>query len=252
MVITGPADKLIDTVTLEMTQGSHKAQAEEVVGLKFGANHTIKLKADSFDFKFTNAEIAASGIDFSKNGVVDFSLVAKVGYSDEEFSVDIGSAEILTQYHLPRYQKLNDRADRKVGGDDWVKPDIIPALKWFSSHNKFEYGDASNMNGGSFKPDHASHRKGLSVDTYVRGYNHKVKDKNGHKKIEVTINGVKKIAKAIDNSPYQDEIQKIYISYSKTVKHFIEHQINHGHSEYKLFSDHVGHTTHFHLEFFDV
>src|SRR5262249_44004561 len=59
---------------------------------------------------------------------------------------------------LPRYGTARDE-DR--GGDDWATPSMnrfahdFPTLRW---------NDFSNLNAGSFSPDHRSHQRGIDAD----------------------------------------------------------------------------------------
>jgi len=127
----------------------------------FGASG-VTLKDAELAFEIPATQLAS--ISTSADGQLALKLIATAenGSTAER---DLGSVELLDRY--TGAQRYGGR-DESRGGDDWVKPsarDVVNAVSGVT------WGDFSNMNAGSFAPDHSSHTRGTDADGWFAGYN---------------------------------------------------------------------------------
>jgi hypothetical protein len=171
VVVKGPADDALQSLTLEISQGGAvratanlSSAAQSALLTSFGADGQVEISSSSLLFELPSAQ-AANII-----GTADSSLsllVRAKSASGKEATYNAGVATLLVRFTgSNRY--LGRDEDR--GGDDWVQPGLRAIANHFTSNN---YGDFSNMNGGSFKPDHEEHREGEDVDGHFANYNNR-------------------------------------------------------------------------------
>jgi hypothetical protein len=137
----------------------------------------LKKKKLSKEFLFSLLNAEAAKIDVNHNGTVSLQIEA-TSKNGHKAVYEAGKFTILTRSSWIGDWRRSGR-DESRGGDDWGQPATISKLNsLFSSYGlgmanslNFQVNDISNMNGGSFAPDHTSHRNGKIVDAFIRNYN---------------------------------------------------------------------------------
>lgn len=165
--INGPEQAKLAELQLHVLQGGTvKARGALIPGLTsavykaFGASG-IQLDTAQLAFEIPAEELET--IDRSADGKLSLKLFAKAddGSTAEK---DLGSLSLLDRFTGgDRY----GQRDVNRGGDDWTSATLRDVAKAAN----VRWGDFSNMNAGSFQPDHNSHRQGKDVDGWYTGYN---------------------------------------------------------------------------------
>jgi hypothetical protein len=101
---------------------------------------------------------------------------------------------------LHQQQRYGGR-DANRCGDDWVKPSVKQVIEHYGGNT---WGDFSNMNGGTFAPDHKTHQTGNDVDGHFEGYN----DRDAA--TAATILG------QLNDAAYGSRITKVFVTYEQT------------------------------------
>ncbi len=170
ITIEGDKDDSLNLLELQIVQGGQvvatanldNAAQGTLLNQNFGEDKKIEVNTSQLLFNLPNTQ--ASLINVTQNGSVNLRVRATSANGGEVIK-EFGSAEILRRYiGTNRY----GGRDENVGGDDWAKPSVINVIDHFSN---LTFGDFSNMNGGSFLPDHTSHKAGNNVDGWFNGYN---------------------------------------------------------------------------------
>jgi hypothetical protein len=174
ITIEGPEDATIDSVELEVLQGggvvARGTLADEARGAllqTLGSDERVSIGNTQLLFELPSTQAAL--VNGDADGTVTLRVRAKAG--DKEAEREFGDVEILVRYDQPnRYPAGSAPANRDGhrGGDDWVKPSVKEIIEHFAD---ITVGDISNMNGGSFAPDHAGHRDGFELDGWFPAYN---------------------------------------------------------------------------------
>ena len=127
--------------------------------------------------------------------------------------------------------------DVSRGGDDWALPSTIEVIEHFS--NRITVNDFSNMNGGSFAPDHVTHRNGTDVDGWFDGYN---------ARNAVT---AQTMIDLLNDDAHGSDIGTVYVTYQRVITDPFWNAIRNvtlddGRAASDVILPLVGHTTHFH------
>jgi hypothetical protein len=167
ITIQGPEEDTLEELTVEVLEGGRIATGTLAAGVQgtlltqFGADEEIKLDASQLLFEIPGAQLAAA--NQSNNGQLTLRVKARSS-SGETAEKDFGPVTKLVRFTgANRY----GQRDPGRGGDDWVKPTV----RVFIAGAGQTWGDFSNMNGGSFAPDHTSHQTGNSADGHFANYN---------------------------------------------------------------------------------
>lgn len=171
ITIQGVEDDSLKSLELEVLQGGAvvavaklASGAETDLLQAFGEDEKIEIATAKLLFELPSAE--ASKVNGSTDGVVNLRAKAVATSGAETTSTYGFSPEILIRHTNNKRYGFETR-DKHRGGDDWVKPSVDKVV----SHFPIVVNDFSNMNGGSFKPDHKSHQTGNDVDGWFDGYN---------------------------------------------------------------------------------
>jgi hypothetical protein len=167
ITIQGPKDDSLTEIKVEVLEGGRIATGTLAAALngtlltQFGDDEEIKLSASQLLFEIPGAQLAAA--NQSVNGRLTLRVKA-TSSSGETAEKDFGPVTKLVRFTgANRY----GGRDENRGGDDWAKPTV----RVFIGGAGQTWGDFSNMNGGSFAPDHTSHQTGNSADGWFAGYN---------------------------------------------------------------------------------
>lgn len=198
ITVEGPESEQLNSLTLEVLSdgnviatGTLASSVANTLTQAFGEDEKVEISSSQLLF-----EILGSG-SFTSNTSVQLRVKAETS-SGESATKEAGSVPIMTSYsNTNRY----GGRDENRGGDGWGLPEVLSYTG--SLDNSWRIGDISNMNGGSFRPDHKTHRNGVDVDAWFPGYN------NRDATTAQTL---------IDflNSPLGPRITLIYVTYSKT------------------------------------
>ena len=233
--IQGPADERLTSLTLHVLQdgvikatGRLLASLESVVYRKFDGQ-PIVLEGPQMAFEISAVELV--NIGSQTDGELALKLVA-VTNTQEKTEYDLGQTPLLSRWSgIDRYGKR----DFNRGGDDWA----LPSTNNVCSAVQVTWGDFSNMNGGSFAPDHITHRSGTDVDGWFVGYQNL--DTASAKKMLSFLNteGVGSRVKFVyvthlmtDGAPFYDAYKRVVLADGRMAKDVIKHR--------------PGHSTHFH------
>lgn len=165
--LTGPAAARLSSLELHVLQdGVVKAKGRLATALTsklykpFGASG-IELSSAQLAFEIPAKELAA--VNSTHDGPLQLKLVAGAddGSSAEK---EMGQVPLLTRW--TGNERYGGR-DAHRGGDDWLKASTRDVCSSVSA----SWGDFSNMNAGSFAPDHRLHTSGVDADGWYSGYN---------------------------------------------------------------------------------
>ncbi|WP_159916005.1 carboxypeptidase-like regulatory domain-containing protein [Pantoea sp. 18069] len=165
--VTGPVAAQLSSLELQVLQaGVLKARGVLAASLSpslykaFGASG-VELGSAQLAFEIPASELAT--VNAARDGPLNLKLVAKAG-DGSIAQKDMGNVQLLDHWKGPN--RYGGR-DESRGGDDWLTPTARDAC----SPVGVTWGDFSNMNAGSFAPDHASHATGRDADGWYAGYN---------------------------------------------------------------------------------
>lgn len=165
--IIGPAASRLSSLELHVLQdGVLKARGPLTAVLAptlYRALGTsgIELSGAQLAFEIPAKQLAA--VNASHDGPLSLKLVAK---ADNGSSAEKDVAQVPLLVRWTGFNRYGGR-DENRGGDDWL---TVAAREVCNSVNA-SWGDFSNMNAGSFAPDHRSHTSGLDADGWYSGYN---------------------------------------------------------------------------------
>ena len=150
---------------------------------------------------------------------------------------DYDDVQLLVRYRgALRY----GNRDEDRGGDDWILPSVRTILDHFAAlAADFRVGDISNMNGGSFAPDHAAHGIGRDVDAHFNNYNN------------LDANVAQRMIDFLNDVTYGSNITRVYVTFQQTnddpfwntIKDVV---LNDGRRAKDVITPLAGHDTHFH------
>lgn len=123
----------------------------------FGPEKKIELPAQQKLFEFTDDELAK--IDQNTDARLELRVHVRTK-QDAEDDYSAASVPKLVLYTRPN-RDTRFPLDADKGGDRWVKPSVRDV---YAQMDHYLWSDFSNMNGGSFRPPHASHDGGNDVD----------------------------------------------------------------------------------------
>ncbi len=216
--LKGNPDILLDAVELEIASGSTKISAQlspkaklKILDRALGnSGISLSTSGGTIDsgplFLLDNTQAGFLNLNESVNRNLALTIVAR-GRTNK----GIGGL-VETRYKIPgqvtMLSRLTDikrygQRDEKFGGDDWVVPSLIPFVKQITNLVPgLEIGDISNMNAGSFQPDHATHNLGRDIDAWFPNYNPN------------SAASAKKILNILNKSTYAKKIEVIFAEYS--------------------------------------
>lgn len=236
-----PKDRLTK-LTLEILQGGTKVAQGELaptaaVKLLVPFDQTGQIRFNTSELLFNLSSVESDKVDVSSNGTLQLRIAAETS-SGQAAKKDLN--RVINK--LVRYDASNRYGgrDENRGGDDWVLPSV---KKLAASVNGVTWGDFSNMNAGSFSPDHQTHRSGVDVDGHFVGYN----DRNA--------DTAKKMIEYLNNPIYGSRITSVYVTFSKTGSNTAfwnaikDATLNDGRAVADVIRPVAGHTTHFHWVF---
>lgn len=233
--LAGPAASQLSSLELQVRQaGVVKARAPLTAALSpsmyktFGRSG-IELSSAQLAFEIPAKELA--GINTTTDGSLHLKLVAvaDAGYSAEK---DMGSVQLLDRWTgTDRY----GGRDAHRGGDDW----LTAATRGVCSAVSVSWGDFSNMNAGSFAPDHRSHTKGKDADGWYPGYS--ARDAASAAKMLALLNteGVSNKVKTVYVTHTPGPGNAFYDAYKDV-------RLADGRKATSVIQNYPGHTTHFH------
>lgn len=236
ITIKGPKDDELEELKVEVLEGGTIATGtlnsalEATVYQKFGDSEEIKIDASQLLFEIPGSQLAAASQ--GANGTLTLRVKVKSS-SDETAEKDFGPVTKLTRFTGGNRYGGRDEA---VGGDDWAKPTV----RAFIDGAGLIWGDFSNMNGGSFAPDHTSHQTGNSADGWFAGYN---------------VRNAATAATIIGHlNTHGARISRVYVTFSPQsdfANAISGVTLNDGRAASSVIRHHGGHTTHFHWEVTD-
>ena len=233
--LAGPAASRLASLELQVRQaGVVKARAPLTAALSpsmyktFGRSG-IELSSAQLAFEIPAKELA--GINTSTDGPLNLKLVAvaDAGYSAEK---DMGSVQLLDRWTgADRY----GGRDAHRGGDDW----LTAAARGVCSAVSVSWGDFSNMNAGSFAPDHRSHTKGKDADGWYAGYS--ARDAASAAKMLALLN----------TEGVSSKVQTVYVTHTPSPGNafydaYQDVRLADGRKATSVIQNYPGHTTHFH------
>lgn len=164
--LTGPAAAKLSLLELHVLQGGVvKAKGRIAAALTpnlyrtFGASG-IELSGAQLAFEIPAKELAA--VNSTYDGPLALKLVAK---ADDGSSAEKNMGQVRLLVRWTGTERYGGR-DAHRGGDDW----LTAAARDVCDSVNASWGDFSNMNAGSFAPDHRSHTSGLDADGWYPGY----------------------------------------------------------------------------------
>jgi Carboxypeptidase regulatory-like domain len=236
ITVQGPKDDTLQELTVEVLEGGRIATGTLATALsgtlltQFGDDEEIKLSASQLLFEIPGAQLAAA--NQSANGQLTLRVKAKSS-TGETAEKDFGPVTKLVRYTgANRY----GGRDENRGGDDWAKPGV----RVFIAGAGQTWGDFSNMNGGSFAPDHQTHQTGNSADGWFNGYNAR------DAAVAQTIIG--------HLNTHGARIRTVYVTFaanSAFANAIANVTLNDGRRANAVIRNVAGHTTHFHWEVTD-
>jgi hypothetical protein len=235
IVVEGPKEERLESLDLAVVQnGAVVAVADLTQGVRptlldaaFGADEKVEVSASRLLFELLSSE--AAKVDGRRNGNV--TLRARARCSDgQETERDFGPVQIVVRFTgANRY----GGRDPHRGGDDWVKPSVKDVLDHFA---QFTWGDCSNMNAGSFSPDHATHRTGNDADGHFAGFNAR------------DAAAAQTLIAALNDDTFGSRIATVYVTFTPAFRQAIQNVVlDDGRRATAVFNDERNHDTHFHF-----
>lgn len=236
ITIQGPAEETLEELTLEVLEGGRIAVGnlpQNLTGTlltQFGDDEEIRIDASQLLFEIPGAQLQAA--NQSTNGQLTLRAIARSS-SGEMAQRDFGPVTKLVRFTgANRYLGR----DGNRGGDDWAKPTVRVLIAGAGQ----VWGDFSNMNGGSFAPDHTSHQTGNSADGWFDGYNARDAD------VAATIIG--------HVNTHGRRIRTVYVTFapnSAFANAIAGVTLDDGRAATEVIRNFRGHTGHFHWEVTD-
>lgn len=153
-------------------------------------------------------------------------------------TMDVATVPLMVRY--TKDNRYGNGRDDNRGGDDWTLPSVRRLMEQVIG---VEWGDISNMNGGSFTPDHRSHQNGIDSDFKVVQF--KQNDTN------ILIRDAATARWLIDlcNNPvYGSRIELVYVTYTPALAKALENVVlNNGKKATVVIQDKLNHANHFHV-----
>lgn len=233
ITIKGPKDDTLEELKVEVIEGGTIATGTLNPALTgtlyrtFGDTEEIRIDASQLLFEIPASQLATA--NQGTNGALTLRVKARSS-SDETAEKDFGPVTKLTRFTGGNRYGGRDGA---VGGDDWAKPGV----RAFIDTAGLIWGDFSNMNGGSFAPDHQTHQTGNSADGWFAGYNAR------NAATAATIIG--------QLNTHGTRISTVYVTFgaqSEFANAINGVTLNDGRAATDIIRNIGGHTTHFHWE----
>ena len=197
---------------------------------QFGDTEKIELQTSQLFFEIPGSQLAGANQD--TNGNLSLRVKAKSS-KGETAEKDFGNVTKMVRVtSITRY----GGRDEARGGDDWAKPQVAS----FIQGAEHSWGDFSNMNAGSFAPDHQTHQTGNSADGWFSGFN----DRNAA--TATTIIG--------HLNTHGARIRAVYVTFapnSAFAMAIANVALDDGRAANQVIRNVGGHTTHFHWEVTD-
>lgn len=242
ITVQGASNDQLNSLVLEVIQGGKVvATADLAQGAKqtlfqpFGNDEQVEITTSQLLFELPSAQSA--NIDGTANGTVSLRVKAT---SSSGQQVMLGASPRQKLVRFTGTQRYGQR-DENRGGDDWVKPSVRTVIEHYSD---VTWNDASNMNGGSFEPDHDSHRTGNDADGWFTGYN------------ERNAATAATIINHLNNPNYGSRIKLVFVTYDQVNGNPFWEAIrnvtlNDGRKAANIIRPASNHTTHFHWRISD-
>jgi carboxypeptidase family protein len=252
MTVKGPSNDSLQSLLLEVWQGSHKAVADLApstlsLPASFGPGGQVQL---SNRLLFELSSLEALNI----NPSADSTLVLKVrarSTNGEEVTREwpdpsLPPVQLLIKFAAADANRYGPR-DTLSGGDDWAKPTWIQVVNHYTqgAYAQNQFGDFSNMNAGQFGQvgtinAHAEHKTGEDVDGKFPNY-------NPHSAITAA-----KIIQQLNEPGYGSKIGRVLVAYDIQGDNFAQAisgvLLNDGRFASDVIQPHSAHTTHFHWD----
>lgn len=233
--VAGPAATRLTSLELQVRQaGVVKARAPLITSLSpsvYKAFETsgIALSRAQLAFELPAKELAA--ISTATDGTLDLKLVA-VANDGSRVEKAMGTVQLLDRWAGPH--RYGGR-DESRGGDDW----LTASAREICNAVNVSWGDFSNMNAGSFAPDHSSHTSGKDADGWYAGYS--ARDAAAAEKMLALLNtpGVGAKVGRVYVTHTQSPGNAFYDAYRNVT-------LADGRKASSVIHNAVGHTTHFH------
>jgi hypothetical protein len=220
ITIEGAADDSLQSLNLDIIQNglvrataSLDPSAEPLLLRSFGTAEKVQITTSQLLFRLSNAQ--AAGVDQSIDSTLTLQARARTT-NGQHVIMDVGVVVLLARYTgTNRYgfastDPPDDVRDNAKGGDDWAQPTLIGLVTRLSSMTTgTEWGDFSNMNGGTFPP-HAEHKKGLDVDGRFPTY----ANRDGET--------FTTLASFLDDPIYGPKIKRILVTFTPTFAALVE------------------------------
>ena len=215
ITIKGEKDNSLKSLDLEIYDGALPVATarlapgprSQLIGKPFGADETLAITNPPACPKclFELPQSEAAKVDRENDGQLELRVKA-VAEDGQEAEKTWGSVP-----RLIRYLGKNRYGPRDLnrGGDDWVKPSVKKVLESAAAGHCF--GDMSNMNGGSFAPDHQTHQDGFDVDVK---YDSPTACKNGGSFSNALASDAQRIIDDLNNPAYGSRIGTLYVTFS--------------------------------------
>ena len=234
--IKGAANTRLTNVALHVSQGGHLVATGRLVDAlvptiyrDFDAQH-IALDDPQLAFEIPSSEFKR--VRTESDAPLVLTLVATNG-NQEVARYDLGPVSALSRWtRLPRY----GTRDELRGGDDWITPSAREVL----AISDVTWGDFSNMNAGSFAPNHAMHSAGMSVDGWYAGYQKLDAAAAGNMLKLLNQDGVGQRARYVYVTHKAESGDAFYDAYKDVV-------LLDGRKASDVIKSRSGHATHFHL-----
>jgi hypothetical protein len=261
ITIEGQKDDQIESLVLEIGIGDRwmwvsasanlSSEAQQVLLQQpFGDDEKLEITTPQLLFELPST-LAHQGIGSRASwddDTVNFRVKA-VSRQGHTATREVGSAGVLVR-HLNNVH-YGER-DEERGGDDWVKPGV----NYVINHYPVSVGDISNMNGGSFAPDHRLHDTGNDFDGWFNGYN--ARNAATAERIIEMLNDTTPVGplEAEEAPPVGSRIQFVYVTFSRTPTDSFWNAIrnvtlNDGRQARRVIRSVSGHTSHFHVRIID-
>lgn len=239
ITLHGPATATLENLSLRIKRGGTAiATGELPAALKpsvlttFGSDETISVSTRQLLFEVPSSGL---GIGDGTNQRLTLEIFASTAIPPGATAADFVVREVVTLPRLTRYNNANrygGRDEATFGGDDWLLPTVRTVIGQVTSAT---WGDFSNMHGGSFAPDHSSHRDGTSADGWIDGYD--ARDAGVAQRLINIVNALGR------------RIRLCYVTFTTAFTNAISGvTLSDGRAATSVFLDYSDHGDHFHFE----
>lgn len=234
ITIEGDKSDELTTLELEIIENGAVVGTAELDGAvrgrllkSFGDSESVSIDDSTTLFNLPAMPNAANA---AQQVILRVHATAKSG---DEATREFGPLPLLVRYQGAN--RFDTNRDVARGGDDWVKPSVRTVIEHYAQ--QITVGDISNMHGGSFLPDHASHRLGVDMDGHFPGYNQR------------NAQTAQRIIAHLNDAEFGSRIQLVFVTFepnsefAQTIQGVV---LNDGRLARNVIRPLDGHTGHFH------